>query len=536
MRFAQTQGLTRPTGLAQPDATNHEGLSAFSENLQQSVARVALTGVLKDGFYVKEAEQTQEMVDLCRQAAQDDPGFLLSAAKVSRRANFKLLPKLAVAALVSTLEPEGAEGPGPRWTPEFEAQVVDLLQTYSAGQLLELALVFKGKVFGRGLGRRAQRVLGRALAGMKPQRLEDMTLSDRDDLRRLLRLVHPVGLNVLQAAPFRYVLGDDRVAATPRQAALEALKGGVDDEMATSLIGINHLPFNVTKGIVPAGRKVVWKAILGEMSPLQVLLNLRSLDEKGVITPDQLDQFLVAQDLGRLRLVPHDVLRPIAFAPDRFREPLVAFLSRLAARPLPGLKGMRVGVALDISPSMAAAYQGDGASCWYLAATMATPILASCADRHLVFFDNVAHPEGGDLQPDPFHYGRRPAMRLPYLKGCPPEAILHNLLTVDVNRTNGTSIGDAIRWFRDQAPVDVLFLFTDEQQNGQIRGLDQWRGYLRGVNGRARLVVVNVSNTKWHMAHDGADRVTIIQTVTPLIYQQFERFDETPVELIRRLG
>ena len=144
MRFAHTQGLTRPTGLAQPDATNHEGLPAFSENLQQSVARVALTGVLKDGFYVKEAEQTQEMVDLCRRAAQDYPGFLLSAAKVSRRANFKLFPKLAVAALVSTLEPDGPGGPGPRWTPGFEAQVVDLLQTYSAGQLLELALVFKG--------------------------------------------------------------------------------------------------------------------------------------------------------------------------------------------------------------------------------------------------------------------------------------------------------------------------------------------------------------------------------------------------------
>jgi hypothetical protein len=539
MRFASTQGLNKPTGLQKPDAINSEGHEAFSETVQSMVSRCALTGVLKDSYYTDEAVQTKELVEVCRHAAQECPEFLLDAAVVSRKANFKLFPKLAIAALVSTLEPEGSKAPGAQWTPALENTVVDILKTYSAGQLLELALVFKGKTFTGGLGRRAQRVIGRALASMSTKRLEDITLSDRDDLNRLLRLTHPAGIEPEKARLLGYALGEKREAVSERQMALEALKMELEDDKAAYLINSAFLPFNATKGIVSGDRKAVWSAILGEMSPLQVLINLKALDEKGVVTPQSVDTFFKAQDLDKLRLVPHDILRPIANAPDKFREPLVSFLSRMASRPLPGLEGKRVGVLLDISPSMADAYgKGSGPnpanSCWYLAATMATPIMASCPDRTLVFFDNLPHAEGGVVTGRGFGYGD---MKLPYLKGCPSEAILHNLLPVNVRQTNGTDIGLAIDYFvKEKIPVDVLFLFTDEQQNGSIRGIDRWRAYLRSVNAQARLVVVNVSNNKWHMAVDGKDRVTIIQSITPLIYQQLARFDESPVDMILRLG
>lgn len=520
MKFAQAMGLTAPTGLAQPDTTNADGNPAYSEILKHAVARIALTGVLQEGAHVSEATQTGEFVPLCTQAAKECPAYLLKAARVSRKANFKLFPKLAIAALVALVDSES-------WAAQqYERQAVDILKGYNAGQLLELALVCKGKLFGKGLGRRAQRLLGRALAAMPADRFEAMTLADREDLRRLLRLLHPKALPSVSASLLAYVVGEDRKPVSQLQGALERLKDpSVTDAVAVELIGLG-LPFNATKGIVGNRGPAVWTAILGQMSPLQVLLNLRSLDEKGVITPAALDKFLAAQNVDTLRLVPHDVLRPMAHAPGEYREPLVRFLGRLAARPLPGLEGKRVGVLLDYSGSMS---QGEQPA-WNLAVTLATPILASCPDRHLVFFGAEPWPEG-DTSAVP-SYGKE---RLPYLKGCPKEAILHNL--IGLHPRSSTETGRAVDYFTERAiPLDVLFVFTDEQQNGARQAIDAWRKYLRAVNPQARLVVVNVSTTPWHMVADGKDRATVIQTITPLVYEQLARFDESPTALIERLG
>lgn len=525
MRFAENLGIQH-NGAPKPNTTNAEGHPAFRESLKASIARVAFTGVLADSFYGKEQAQAKELIPLCMDAANKEPRFLLNAALVSRKANFKLFPKLAVAGLLSTC---GAEA----WA-KVEAPIIELLQGYSAGQLLELALVLKAKEFGKGLGSRAQRILGAALTTRTTKRLEDMTLSDRSDMRRLLRLLHPKGFKTDQAALLAYTLGDDPKPVTERQEAMSRLATA---EQQAGLISQFALPFNATKGVANKD-KATWGAIRDNMSPLQVLLNLKALDERGVMNPAILERILGAVDISKTRLVPHDILRPLGMACEmsgqhvtRYREILTNLLARLASVPLPGLGDKRVGVLLDFSGSMASGYNRNSLGHWVLAVTLATPIMAACPNRYLAFFGFQACFEGERLPGQLGAWGNHDGVSFPYLGGCPAEVGFHNLLGLQPNQ--GTDIPKGIELFhKNNIPLDVLFLFTDEQQNGQTQGGQAWNKYRGQINPRARLVVVNVSNEKWHMAAETDPSITIIQSITPLVFQQFANFDQSAVEMI----
>jgi hypothetical protein len=519
MQLANKLGLTKPPAAPKPDGVNHEGHVAFSESDRQTIARLALTGVLANGAYVSEDKLADEMVKACGTAAEKDPAFLLKAAKASRAANFKLFPKVAMAALIAK---------APRMKPEFDAVVVSsmaaMLSGYSAGQLLELALLIKGKLYGVGLSHRAKRILGEALGCITTNRLEDMTLSDREDMRRLLRLVHPSDLHEEAQKILRFCLGDKPTGEpTQRQGALQDLKNfsainEISDAGLGAIISSYKLPFNATKGVVGGRGVEVWKAIAANMSPLQLLLNLKSLDEKLAMDPRTLEKRLMEVDIDRVRLVPHDVLRPIDNAPQKYREALVTFLSRLASKPLPGLADKRVGVLMDISGSMDENNRGP----WKLAATLATPILVSCPDRYLAYFGTNVYPETGERRGNTF----------PYLKGVPAAAVLHNLLPCPC--PEGTYTDKAVRHFAEERiPLDVLFIFTDEQENGRRTAYDEWRKYRAQVSPKAKLVIVNVSTAKWHLAPgQNKDGVVHIQSITPLIYRQFERYDQSAVDFI----
>jgi hypothetical protein len=95
MRFATHLGIQH-NGAPKPNTTNAEGHAAFREDLKQSIARIAFTGVLADSFYGKENQQAGEFIPLCLDAANKEPRYLLNAALVSRKANFKLFPKIAL--------------------------------------------------------------------------------------------------------------------------------------------------------------------------------------------------------------------------------------------------------------------------------------------------------------------------------------------------------------------------------------------------------------------------------------------------------
>lgn len=520
MRFAHTQNIV-PKGPPKPTVRNAEHTPAFAESLRQSIARVAFTGVLGDQFYGKEEQQANELSKLCQDAAAVHPRFLLNAARVSRAANFKLFPKLAIGALISTCDDAA-------WR-SIEPAALDLLSGYSAGQLLELAIVLKARQFGRGLGSRAQRVLGQALGNRDGKRFEDMTLSDREDVRRLLRLLHPKRrvFSDQQIRALGYCLGDKADPKTVRQTAMQRLTESLDQSV---LISAHQLPFNATKGVANSHQQT-WEAIRDNMSPLQVLINLKALTERGVMSPEWLRQFLDNVDVGRTRLVPHDVLRPLGMCLEgrygrEYYDILLRFLARLSSKPLSGLEGKRLGALLDFSGSMAPGYGQNSLGNWVLAVVMAAPLLASDPGRKLAFFGTEAYWEGQRTA-----LRNHPVTVFPDLRGRSTYDAFMALLGLRPDQSTDVAKGIEL-YIRGHVVVDALFLFTDEQENGARSGLSAWRRYREQVNPNARLIVVNVSNTKWHLARYDDPTVTVIQTITPLIYEQFSRFDQSAVDMI----
>lgn len=502
-RLARKQAMTASFmaiyGMTQPEVIKHH----YTENEEQTIARIAMTSVLQTDNNRSELDMARELVQHLRDIK--DPEFILKAIAVSRKANFKLFPKVAAAALIAQRKAIAS------WN-IYEAKLVDMLGTLPPNQLLELTLMIKAKLFGKGLGSYEQRLISSVMKSWKAERLEDFTLSQAGDLQRLMRLVHPT-LDKTSS----FVL-DGKPAVTNRQMALVALRESTDP---AALIREHNLPFNYTKGIFSNENKAAWEAIRENMSPLQVLINLRSLDEKGVMDTSKLAVAL--QKAENSRLLPVDVLRPVVNAPQKYTEDLVGLLSRMAPVPLPGLEGLDIAVLLDGSGSMlwttASAYGQDksGVKNWHRAIVMASPLLA-LPKRHFMIFDSQPRPEGQS--------------GTPFLKGCPKEAILHNLLNACPG--GGTSTNLAVDWYtRNRVHVDVMFIITDENQNGHSAALGAFRRYQQQINPDAKLVIVNCTNTTWHMADENQKDVKIIQAMTPLIYTMFENYNQSTVELIR---
>jgi hypothetical protein len=274
------------------------------------------------------------------------------------------------------------------------------------------------------------------------------------------------------------------------------------------------------------------------MSPLQTLINLRALHEKGVMDNSKLAVAL--QKAENSRLLPVDVLRPAINAPQEYMEDLMSLLSRMAPVPLPGLENLDIAVLLDGSGSMtwttmtgvnSGITEAGKPTNWHRAIVMAAPLLA-LPKRHFMIFDFNQHVEGKPSTTAHNSWGQPRFNGTPFLKGCPKEAILHNLL--NSCPCGGTSTGEAVQWYtKNRVKVDVMFIITDEQQNGHLATIQAFRNYQTQINPEAKLVIINCTNTTWHMAGEGQKDVKIIQAMTPLIYTMFENYNESTVDLIR---
>lgn len=503
----------------------HEGTRLYADTDQKAtIARLALTGVLRDGAFRNENDISKEMVTVLKAAAKTDPIFVLKAAIAAREHDFKLFPKLALAAVLARAEKDE------KFKHDVDEAAARVLSTYNAGQILEALLVAKDRTFGTGLGARVQKVVSKALKLKSTKSLESMTITERQNLQRLLRLAHP---ELPKAVT--YVLDPTEKsprngrAVTDRQKAMESIKNpSLKDAAVADLIREFNLPFNVTKGVVGGRGKVVWEAIRDNMSPMQLLINLKSLDEKGLVTQAWLKKTF--NEVDQARLLPLDLLRPYCYADPKFQGAIADFMARMCDKPIPGLEDMKVHVALDFSGSMSYEFKGAIKN-WHPAVVLCASVLGSCEDRSFVVFNNTVAQEGQSLAND---WCCPSSLKVPYLKGKTGSTILKDLLAMSPN--GGTStylvIDDLISRRRK---VDVVMIVTDEQENGRHGVYERWNAYRRDINPKARLLVVNCSNTAWHVAPGIDKSVTLIQSITPSIYQNLLGVEDDVVDVIERV-
>ena len=323
-----------------------------NELAEETVARVLLTGVLKNQFYRSAEAAAQEAKPLLIERAQKDPEFLLKGACFARSSHMKGMVLVALAALAGSAN---AAFLGKR---ETRQAVVALLATFGPNQLIQFVELMKSKQFGRGFGSRPQKWVRAAMETWKPWKVEQNTLKYPSSMNQLVRLVHPRYKDG-RAGLIKYVLDGRKSEATgTKQRVVEELKNVWNRKKDTQIVAnamLDHeIPWDVIKGF--AGLKgEIATAAMTQMGLSALLLNLRSLDQHGVFDGQGGLTALKMKmnEVKNGRSIPIDFAKPYIHSRNqRVKDILLDAMAETLDVGMGPLEGLKVGLSIDISWSM----------------------------------------------------------------------------------------------------------------------------------------------------------------------------------------
>jgi 60 kDa SS-A/Ro ribonucleoprotein len=493
-----------------------------NETAEEAVARVLLTGILKNQFYRSVDDITKEALPLVENMADSNPEYLLKAACIARNSHMKGMVKVAIAAI------NGHANDTFLNRDEIKEAIVSLLATFHPGQLIQFVELCKSKKFGRGFGSRPQKWVRSAMERWNAWKLEENTLKYPTALNQLVRLVHP-RFKDERAGLVLYVLDGKKSEATgAKQKVVETLKADTSDKKKIANAILDHkIPWDVIKGFAGLDGPIAMAAMT-QMGLTALLLNIRSLEEHNVFsTTDGLRALSLKMDeVKDGRAIPMDFAKPYIYATNsKVKDILLDAMVSTLDVPMPAIEGRKVGVSVDISGSMA----GETLK---TAGLLAVPFLKA-NDLWFTTFDTSLYEEGNTI-----NQGRRDFWGYssngfcPKLKGRSRKDQVKSLL--DLKTAGGTDVSQPIvHAIASQRFLDVMVLITDEQQNAGTPLMRVWNEYLAKVNPRAHLWVINATNSNWHAADFGHRNVTVYQTMTPALFKNLEYVGQDLVKAIK---
>jgi len=474
---------------------------------EEAVARVLLTGILKNQFYRSADEAAKEALPLMIERAKKDPDFLLKAACLARNSHMKGMVKVALAAIAGSSDEKFLNKPIVR------SVAIALLSTFHPGQLIQFVELCKSKAFGRGLGSRPQKWVRATMELWGYKKLENYTLKYPTALNQLVRLVHPRYTDGRKGL-ITYVLDGRKGEATgEKQKVVETLKSITNTKEIAAKMLDHEIPWDVIKGF--AGLKgEIAMAAMTQMGLTALLLNIRSLEEHNVFdTPGGLTALkLKMNEVVNGRSIPLDFAKPYIHTSNaRVKDILLDAMAETLSVDMGPIEGLSIGVSIDISGSM----HGEALQ---TAGLLAVPFLKA-KSLWLTTFDTALYEEG--------------TKGCPKVRGLPGKEQVGRLLSLrTIGGTNvAISLAHAIRSNRK---LDVMVLITDEQQNTGTPLMKAWQEYKRHVNPEAKLWVVNATNYQWHSADFGDPSVTVYQTMTPALFKNLEYVGQNLIRGIRQ--
>ena len=493
------------------------GYLSKNELPEESVARVLLTGILKNQFYRSADDAAKEALPLLVERAKLDPEFLLKASCIARNSHMKGMVKVALAAIAGSADERFLNKDLTR------DSAVALLSTFHPGQLIQFVELIKSKKFGRGFGSRTQKWVRAVMENWGYMKLETFTLKYPSALNQLVRLVHPRYTDG-RAGLIKYVLDGHKSEATgTRQKVVEELKGLSDSKTIALKMIESNIPWDVIKGF--AGMKDhIAVASLAQMGLTALLLNIRSLDQHGVFSTKEGIRALKLKmdEVKNGRSIPLDFAKPyIHSTNEEVRGVLLDAMASILDVPMGPVEGLSVAVSVDISGSM----QGEPLQ---TAGLLAVPFLKA---KSLWFttFDDGLYEEG--VTRSGGHWGRGGSC--PKLKGLDRKTQVKNLL--NMQSCGSTNVSLPIQHaIRSKRKVDVFVLITDEQQNTGSPLMTVWKQYKKEVAPNAELWVINATNGQWHSADFGDRSVTVYQTMTPALFKNLEYVGQDLTQAIRK--
>jgi 60 kDa SS-A/Ro ribonucleoprotein len=491
---------------------------------EETVARILLTGIVKNQFYRSADAIVNEATQVFIERAKIDPEFLLKGACVARNSHMKGMVKVALAALNGNAREEFLSNDTVR------AAAIELLKTFHPGQLIQFVELCKSKKFGRGFGARPQKWVRGAMESWSPKKLEDYTLKYPQALNQLVRLVHPRYVDS-RSNLIKYVIDGKKNEATgKKQLAVEVMKTFTDkSKIALSMID-NEIPWDVVKGFAGLDGPLALSS-LTQMELTALLLNIRSLEEHGAFNTSQGIQALKLKmdEVKNGRSIPLDFAKPyIHCSNSKIQDILLDAMAATLDVNMGNLEGLKVGVSVDISGSMS----GETLQ---TAGLMSVPFLKA---KNLWFttFDTSLYEETCQRNQNKYSYnygyGTGFGGCCPKISGLSRKEQIKNLLSM---RTAGrTDVSISLRQaIQDKRKLDLMVIVTDEQQNSGTPLMKVWKEYKKLVNPEAQLWVVNATNNKWHSADFGDPSVTVYQSITPAIFRNLEYIGQPVSQAVR---
>lgn len=292
-----------------------------------------------------------------------------------------------------------------------------------------------------GLGRNLPRSLRTEVTRYLREREADagwfdsVALTARKSLKRLYALLH-----VKPAPRAQAVLFDEQPPEGSKLAGLKALAAAETPELAAKLIAENDVPFRVAVGVVKAVTPVVLKALIGRMSPQELINNLDMLRRRGAFEDADLKTAIEA----KLELA-KTATRVSAFKAEKALESVPvsagvkAKLEQVADAQVKarGRIARPTALLIDKSGSMSQAIE---------IGKRLGALLAAVADRDLFVyaFDTIAYP----------------------VEAAGPELAAWEKALTGITAGGSTSVGVGVEMLRRKKQyVEQLVVVTDEGEN-----------------------------------------------------------------------
>jgi hypothetical protein len=273
----------------------------------------------------------------------------------------------------------------------------------------------------------------------EPQWFDATALNARKTLKRLYALLH-----IKPGPRAQAVLFDETPPEGSKLAGLKALAQTDEPELQARLIAQYDIPFRVAVGLVKAVTPAVLKALVGRMSPQEVINNLEMLRKRGAFEDGDVKALIeakleVAKTATRVSAFKAETARDAVALPTEVKAKLDAVAdAQVKAR---GRIARPTALLIDKSGSMSQAIE---------IGKRLGSLLAAVADKDLFVyaFDTIAYP----------------------VESAGPELAAWERALTGITAGGGTSVGVAVEQLRRKKQyVEQIVVVTDEGENGDPR-------------------------------------------------------------------
>ncbi len=378
-------------------ARNEAGGPAYAMDARHELAQFAVTGCFGNVFYASAESQLEQLRKLIEQV--DDNEFLAKLAIYAREEAFM---KDAPAALLVALSKRDTV---------LMQRVFD--RVVDNGRVLRTVFqMVRSGQFGRnGLGSSLKRAFRRWLNDASVEKLLSASIGRDPELRDILRLARPVPRDNMRRAFFGWLSGKDVAKWAPATAddlpelvqSLIAWRSAETPEAQALILG--DLPVRWDLLSDAARSPLVWKAIVRQMGPQALRMNLNTLLRQQVLSDPAMVDYVAErladrEEIRRSRQFPYQFLAAYKNVSRDLPQQIVAALqtaAETACENVPRLSGPVV-IGLDTSGSMnspVTGHRGRGSTskmrCVDVAALFAAAILRPNPDSVVIPFDTQAY-------------------------------------------------------------------------------------------------------------------------------------------------